>query len=187
MCARLEGARESNQDAGTGAGRVWRTPMKTNYSDLKFHLLLHLLLVPSLPPPPPFPLCRHRLSPLSFLSWGHDRSPCSFHARGPIPAGPAGCFEDDRRKGNSVTRGDKFARGVGVGKFPSTPAARETPARRTSWPCVVNFPPSRLPSSALAGRPASRNRAISSTRHPRRYIRNALTSNRVSYLSERVV
>lgn len=103
LYARLEGVRESNQDAGTGAGRVWRTPMKTNYSDLKFHLLLLLPLLL-------FRLHHHHLadqsiSPLSFPSWGMT----VLRAHSARPYRPVGCFEDDKRKGNSVTRGDKFA------------------------------------------------------------------------------
>lgn len=73
-------------------GRVRRGPMKTNYSDLKFHLLCR----------PPSPPIKYTLM-LSFPSWGMT-IPRAYSAR---PS--AGCFEDDKRKENSVTRGDKFA------------------------------------------------------------------------------
>lgn len=83
--------------------RVWRTPVKTNYSDLKFHL--------------PFPVPRPSQPPCAFFSLvGHDRAPCSFRAA----LRSASCFEDDKRKGNNVMRGDKFA-SSGVGKNFSNP------------------------------------------------------------------
>jgi len=91
-CVQFEGVRKSNQDAETSVRRrVWRGPMKTNYSDLKFHLLTDHLL--------------HQSSTLmlSFPSW--DMTILRAH----FAWLSAGCFEDDKRKENSVTRGDKFA------------------------------------------------------------------------------
>lgn len=74
-----------------GGGFGGEAPMKTNYSDLKFHLLADHLLYQS------------NTLMLSFPSW--DMTILRAHSTWLS----AGCFEDDKRKGNSVTRGDKFA------------------------------------------------------------------------------
>lgn len=92
-CAVFEGARKSNQDAGSGAGE--------GSADAHENELQRFKVSPPRRRRPPHPC-------LPFFLFSRGTRPFSAL----IPRGPPASRlfrKDDRRKGNSVTPGDKFA------------------------------------------------------------------------------